>query len=126
MRLRRQEGVHWVGSVDEQLKWDALAACDVVVVPSRYESLSLTALEAWCMGKPVLANAHAACVVGQCRRAQGGLWYANADELAVALDLLDDRLREQLGRQGRAFVAANYSWGPVLDTYRAALGTSPA
>ncbi len=121
MRVPRREGVHWVGGVDEQLKWDALAACDVVVVPSRYESLSLTALEAWCMGKPVLANAHAASVVGQCRRAQGGLWYANADELAVALDILDDGLREQLGSQGRSFVAAHYRWDPVLDTYRAAL-----
>ncbi len=121
MPLPRVEGVHWIGGVDERTKWDALAACDVVVIPARNETFSLTALEAWSAMKPVVVSAQATAVVSQCRSANGGLWYANADELAAALDLLDVRLRERLGAQGRAFAADGAVWLPALETYRAEL-----
>ena len=45
-----------VGRLDEQAKWDALAGALAVVVPSRYESLSLVTLEAFAAGTPVLAG----------------------------------------------------------------------
>jgi len=120
MPMPRRNGVHWIDGADERTKWDALAACDVVVIPSRHETFSLTALEAWNAGKPVLVSAQAAAVVSQCRRANGGLWYANAAEFAVALDLLDEGLRSRLGTQGRAFAADAGAWSP-LETYRAEL-----
>jgi len=120
MSLPPRDGVHWIGGPDERTKWDALAACDVVVIPSRNETFSLTALEAWTAMKPVVVSSQAAAVVSQCRRANGGLWYADADELAVVLDLLDEDLRVRLGMQGRSFAAQAGVWSP-LETYRAEL-----
>ncbi len=106
-----------VGPVDEQTKWDALAACDVFVMPSPYESLSIAVLEAWTQGRPVLVNGRTETLVGQCRRSGGGLWYSNADEFAVALELLDAPTRATLGESGRRYVEREYSWPHVDQVY---------
>ncbi len=107
-----------VGQVSEQEKWDALSACDLLVMPSQFESLSLVVLEAWACAKPVLVNARSSVLVGQCRRAQGGIWYDSHDEFEAALDLLDRDVRHTLGRQGQEHVAKCYNWERVIHAYR--------
>ena len=89
-------------------------------MPSAYESLSIALLEAWSVSRPVLVTARSEVLVGQCRRSQGGLWYDDTEEFCAALDCLlhDERVRRGLGAQGREFVAANYRWSRIIDTYR--------
>jgi glycosyltransferase involved in cell wall biosynthesis len=104
-----------LGFVSEQTKWDALAACDLLVMPSAYESLSMVLLEAWSVGKPVLVNSHCDVLVGQCRRANGGVWYENFEEFSQGLCTLQEgRNPGVLGRQGWRFVKEHYSW-PVIE-----------
>jgi len=119
MNLPPAEGVRLPGYVSEQHKWDALAACEAFVMPSPYESLSIACLEAWSAGKPVLVNAQSEVLVGQCRRSQGGLWYRDRDEFCAALETLlgDAVVRRGLGAQGQRFVAANYRWPRIIDSY---------
>ena len=50
------EGVVSLGWLDDEEHWAALAGAEAVVVPSRLESLSLVALEAWATGRPCLLN----------------------------------------------------------------------
>jgi glycosyltransferase involved in cell wall biosynthesis len=121
MEIAAAAGVTVLGPVDERTKWDALAACDVFVMPSAYESLSIALLEAWTQGRPVLVNGRSETLVGQCRRAGGGLWYVNADEFAVALELLDAPTRALLGARGRAYVEQHYAWNRVEAVYRAVI-----
>lgn len=106
-----------LGFVDEQTKWDALAACDLLIMPSPYESLSIVLLEAWAVGKPVLVNGKCDVLLGQSRRAQGGLWYTNKDEFQVVLEKMDERVRNQLGLQGKCFVETNYIWSKIENEY---------
>jgi glycosyltransferase involved in cell wall biosynthesis len=106
-----------LGFVDEQTKWDALAACDLLVMPSPYESLSIVLLEAWAVGKPVLVNGRCEVLVGQCRRAQGGLWYTSKYEFQVAIEKMDELVRNQLGLQGKSFVETNYVWSKIENKY---------
>jgi len=106
-----------LGFVDEQVKWDALAACDLLIMPSPYESLSMVLLEAWSVGKPVLVNGECEVLVGQCRRSQGGLWYTNNDEFKAAIELLDEPARNQLGQQGKRFVESNYVWSKIEQDF---------
>jgi glycosyltransferase involved in cell wall biosynthesis len=113
-----------LGFVDEQTKWDALAACDLLVMPSPYESLSIVLLEAWAVGKPVLVNGSCKVLVGQCRRAQGGLWYRNKEEFQVAIEKMDEQVRKQLGLQGNNFVKKNYTWADIEKSYLSMIKTS--
>jgi glycosyltransferase involved in cell wall biosynthesis len=117
MALAKNENVVVLGPVDEQEKWDALAACELLAMPSAYESLSLAVLEAWALGKAVLVNAHAAALVGQCRRSGGGLWYSNYEEFEAALTVMDADIRKKLGSQGRDFINDCCRWAPVEGAY---------
>jgi glycosyltransferase involved in cell wall biosynthesis len=73
MAIPNHPDIITLGFVDEQTKWEALVACDLLIMPSPYESLSIVLLEAWAVGKPVLVNGKCEVLVGQSRRAQGGL-----------------------------------------------------
>jgi glycosyltransferase involved in cell wall biosynthesis len=108
--------VRHLGFVSEQDKFDGVAASDVLVMPSYYESLSIVALEAWAVGTPVLANAKCDVLKGQCLRSNAGLFYQNADEFVEALSWFTRRPGEAkaLGANGRAYFRRHYAW-PVVE-----------
>lgn len=111
--------VRYLGPVDEQLKYDALAASSALMMPSFFESLSMVLLEAWALEKPVLVNAHCDVLRGQVVRSSGGIYYADGDEFVEALALLlaDDRLRRTCGENGRAYYENHYRWPVIEDKY---------
>ena len=67
----------------------------------------------------MLANARNEAAVDHCRRANGGLYYANREEFVEALRMLMTRskLREQLGESGRQYVRQQYAWDAVLGRF---------
>ena len=122
--LPTDHGFHFLGFVSEELKHDAIAAAEVVVCPSPYESLSFSQVEAWLHGRPTLANAVSPVLVGQSRRSGGGLWYSSAAEYAAMLDLLGSTrpLADAIGAQGRRYARAEYSWDHVRELWLTAIG----
>jgi glycosyltransferase involved in cell wall biosynthesis len=108
--------IHHLGFLDDQDKYDAMAASELLVMPSYLESLSMVALEAWAMGKPVLANAKCDVLQGQCLRSNAGLFYESFAEFAETLRAIDmtPSLQAALGRNGRAFFERHYAW-PVIE-----------
>jgi glycosyltransferase involved in cell wall biosynthesis len=108
--------IHHLGFVEDQDKYDAMAAAELLIMPSYLESLSMVALEAWAMGKPVLANAKCDVLQGQCVRSNAGLFYENFAEFAETLRAIDTTpsLQAALGRNGRAFFERHYAW-PVIE-----------
>ncbi len=127
------EGIVPVGFQPEAEKWNALAACLALAIPSRLESLSIVTLEAFCAERPVLASSRCEVLRGQCHRSNGGLYYWTYEEFREALALLESNaeLRRQMGRNGRAFCEAHYTWDVLEPGYRrlieaAATGRSPA
>lgn len=119
MDIPAHERIRHLGFVSDKEKYDALAAADVLLMPSYYESLSMVTLEAWAMGIPVLANGRCDVLRGQVVRANGGLYYEAYDEFAEALHLLesDSGLRRALGEHGRAYFGRHYTWDVVEDKY---------
>ena len=67
--------IRHLGFLDDIDKFDAMAAADLLVMPSYFESLSMVALEAWALGRPVLANGKCDVLKGQCIRSNAGLYY---------------------------------------------------
>lgn len=103
-----------------------LAACDVLVHPSREESFGLMALEAWAARRPVVL-AGIGCVRSFVEPGVAGLLIEPGDheELARLVgDLLDDpAARERMGAAGRKLVEATYDWEVVCDQWDDAVRT---
>jgi len=116
LEIPTHPSIRHVGFVDDSDKFDIIAGATALIMPSYYESLSMVALEAWAIGRPVIANAHCDVLLGQCLRSNAGLYYADADEFGAVLErvLTDDPLVDRLGRNGRKFYDEHYSW-PVIE-----------
>jgi glycosyltransferase involved in cell wall biosynthesis len=108
-----------LGFVDDADKFDALAAADVLLMPSYYESLSMVTLEAWALGKPVLANGKCEVLRGQCIRSGAGLYYDNQAEFVETLKVIAEgrTLNLALGANGRAFFGRHYAWPVIVQKY---------
>jgi glycosyltransferase involved in cell wall biosynthesis len=117
--IPQDAGLVHLGFLPDQEKWDALAACQLLVMPSRFESLSMVTLEAWWARRPVLANAKCDVLRGQCQRSNAGLYYSGYDEFRETLALLesDPALRAALGGNGRRYFDAHYTWEIVERKY---------
>ena len=111
--------IRHLGYVSDRDKYDLLAAASALVMPSYYESLSMVVLEAWALGRPVLANARCDVLLGQCIRSNAGLYYQDSREFGAALDrLIDDpSLAGALGKNGREYFARHYGWPAIEGKY---------
>ena len=116
MALPEHPRIRALGYVSDALREALLARASALVVPSRYESLSIVLLEAWNHAVPALVNAECKVLDGQVRRASGGLAYRSAAEFDEALDYLmkNPATRARFGEQGLAYVEREYRWPTVL------------
>jgi glycosyltransferase involved in cell wall biosynthesis len=116
MDIPKHPRIHHLGFLEDRDKFDALAAADLLIMPSYFESLSMVALEAWALGRPVLANGRCDVLKGQCIRSNAGLYYENYEEFVEALYSLESNgpLNGRLGRNGREFFKRHYAW-PVIE-----------
>ena len=108
--------IRHLGFLDDADKFDAMAAADLLIMPSYFESLSMVALEAWALGRPVLANGRCDVLKGQCLRSNAGLYYETYGEFLETLRAIEQNrwLSGTLGRNGRQFFRDNYDW-PVIE-----------
>jgi glycosyltransferase involved in cell wall biosynthesis len=108
--------IKFLGFLLDEDKFDALTGAEFLVIPSQFESLSMVTLEAWAVGKPVVANGRTEVLQGQCRRSNAGLWYTNYDEFKKIILLINENreLKEIMGRNGKNFFHTHYSW-PVIE-----------
>jgi glycosyltransferase involved in cell wall biosynthesis len=85
-------------------------------MPSYYESLSMVALEAWALGKPVLANGKCEVLRGQCVRSRAGLYYETEAEFVETLRAISESrgLNAAFSANGREFFQRHYAW-PVIE-----------
>ena len=111
--------IRHLGFLDDTDKFDAMAAADLLMMPSYFESLSMVTLEAWALGKPVLANARCEVLKGQCIRSNGGLYYERYAEFAETLHAIEHNrwLSGSLGRNGRQYFQNHYDWRVIERKY---------
>lgn len=105
------ERVLFIGFIAGQDKQDALAAADLLVVPSRQEAMSLVALEAGLCGTPVLLTDQ--CGFDEVEGAGGGaVVAARADAIAAGIDRMLNAAGELpvQGEKLRQLVLTHYTW----------------
>jgi len=123
MRLPRHPSIFAPGYLPEMEKLRWLEQARAVVIPSAYESLSLTLLEACSRGIPVLVNGACEVLRGHCQRSGAGYWYGNYDEFAHYLDrlLTDEESYQRMSTAGKRYIEENYSWEKIEGRYLAFL-----
>jgi hypothetical protein len=82
------------------------------------------ALEAWGLGRPVLANGRCDVLRGQTIRSRAGLYYDDFPEFAEALFTLTSNrpLHQAFGENGRRFYERHYAWPVIQRKYEDMLG----
>ena len=121
----RDERVLELDTVSLQEKTDALAACDVLCLPSTQESFGGVCAEAWSMGRPVIVADIPALRAVVADGVDGFVVPPEPGALAASIGrvLADSALAAALGAAGRRKVEERYSW-PTLarlteEVYRA-------
>lgn len=119
MNVPEHSAIRYLGFVTEEEKWALLKQCQVFIMPSKFESLSIACLEAWSVSVPVLANGNCAVLQGQIQRSQAGLIYTNQDEFISQLIHLTSHSEEHMkfGELGKKYVQENYNWHQVIKAY---------
>ena len=94
-----------------------MAAADLLIIPSYFESLSMVTLEAWALGRPVVANGRCDVLKGQCIRSNAGLCYESYPEFLAAAPVAREKpavRRRRSGRTGGGSFREHYDW-PVIE-----------
>ncbi len=126
MSIPHSRDIRYLGFLPEDEKLAAMASATAVMVPSRLESLSIVALEAFSVGTPVVVHGGSKVLVDHCRKANAGLYYRNYEEFEGILEaLLEDKdLASGLGRQGQRYIKENFGWEKLLPLYDLAFRSS--
>lgn len=107
--------VTFTGMLRGDLKWSALRACDVFVLPSYSEGLSVSVLEAMGVGLPVIVTRQ--CNLPEVRKRNCG-WEIEPQERALlrsiedCLSIAPEKLAA-IGKNGRELIESRYSWQRV-------------
>jgi glycosyltransferase involved in cell wall biosynthesis len=114
--------------VDLETKTNALAACDLLCLPSTQESFGGVFTEAWMLNKPVIGGCAPAIREVIDEGVDGYVVDQEAGAIAERITYLLDHpsMGQEMGAQGRAKVAAHFAWERLAETtesaYRVILG----
>jgi phosphatidylinositol alpha-1,6-mannosyltransferase len=123
--------VHFLGQVDDQLKWAAYHACDAFVMPNRllggaeWEGFGIVFLEAALSRRPSIAGSTGGAGDAVVNEVTGLLVDPESPhELTSALRRLlqDDQLRDRLGRAGREMARTRFTSDAAAESLRTQLG----
>jgi glycosyltransferase involved in cell wall biosynthesis len=118
LRLRN---VTFPGPVYGEDKTKLLFSSDLLVLPSHSENFGMVISEALAHGVPVIASKGTPW--NDLERVGCGLWVDNTiSSLAEAINQLSNSPRREMGRRGREWMRAEFSWRSIaqqmLDLYR--------
>lgn len=123
MDIPSEESIHYLGFVSEEDKFDAIAGAEALWLPSEFESLSISVLEAMAMSRPVLVNGKCEVLKGHCVKSNGGFSYDNFSQAVNYLEWFEkkdsNKKQYQDMCQGAAeYIREYYSWESIMDSFQ--------
>ena len=115
----QKEDILCLGFVSEEEKYQAIAGAKILILPSKYESLSISVLEAMALGVPVLVNGNSKVLKAHCDNSGAGKYYLDdSDFCSILQEMLSDPEELLLERErGIRYVQDQYSWSKTIRTY---------
>jgi glycosyltransferase involved in cell wall biosynthesis len=123
MPLIKNKNIIFTGFVSEMDKFQLLLNCEILMIPSKYESLSIVLLEGFYYQKPAMVNANCAVLKSHITESNGGYFYSSFQEFQLYLKQLlsNEILKNTFGINGRKYVLTNYSWEAIFSKYETAI-----
>lgn len=125
------EQTHFVGPLHGQLKWAALAAADIYVLPSYQENFAIALVEAMRVGTPVVCSQRINIWSDLVDAGAATVCDLNVESVAQSiLELLqhEEHAREQAARAS-AMAAARFTWpsstNTLMNVYHQVLSSVP-
>ena len=114
------EDILSLGFVSDEDKFSGIAGSKVLIMPSKFESLSIVVLEAFTLGVPVLVNGACGVLKGHIDKSFGGYAYHDYDDFVRKLDNLvnNEKVNKTKGKNGKAYVDAYYQWDIIITKIR--------
>ena len=109
-----------LGFISEEEKYALMAGARALILPSKFESLSLVVLESMASGVPVLVNGRCEVLKEHCERSNAGFYYTRYADFCRYLEevVLESSKRSQMCRQAVEYVKREYSWEHTVEEYR--------
>lgn len=106
-----------LGFVTDEDKFNGIAGAKLLVLPSKFESLSMVVLEAMALGVPVVVNGQCDVLRGHCIKSKAGLYYNNYKEFQKAINYIlnNEKYAKIMGKNGKKYVKLNYQWDVILS-----------
>ena len=116
MEIPRNKDIVTLGFVSEDEKVNLIKKSKLLILPSKFESLSLSTLEAMYLKVPVLLNGKCEVLKQHAILSNGGLYYENKWEFLETLNYLigNFEIAERMGENGRKYVNENYKWDVII------------
>lgn len=109
-----------LGFVSEEDKFSGISAAKALVLPSKFESLSISVLEAMTLSVPVIVNGVCEVLKGHCTKSNGGLYYMNYFEFEGILDYIftHDNEYSALCKNAADYIEKNYRWDVIMGKFK--------
>ena len=106
-----------LGFVSDEDKYNGIQGASGLVLPSEYESLSISVLEAMALRTPVIVNGDCQVLKGHCHKSNGGLYYTGYCEFEGILDWMKDHPEawKKIGENARKYIDKYYQWNVIVD-----------
>ncbi len=106
-----------LGFVSDEDKYNGIKGADALVLPSEYESLSISVLEAMALRTPVIVNGDCEVLKGHCHKSDGGLYYRDYCEFEGILEWIKEHPDQwkRIGENAGGYIDRYYQWDVIVD-----------
>jgi len=107
------------GFVSEKDKFSGISGSEILVIPSKQESIPEVLISAMAMGVPVLVNGSCETLREHCRQSNAGLYYEDFYEFEGTLNrmLESPKLCSAMSKNAFIYAQQNYKWETVIDRF---------